>query len=184
MNDRWSSRSVALHWVSAALIAGMGAAGFVMSDLPADSSSRLLLSRSHSLVGVALMAITALRLGVRRRGPTPDPLPLPPLHRRGIDAVHALIYVVIFALGASGLVTAARSAWPGYLRGAIGSAPDLEHVASREVHESLVFALIVLIALHVGGVIVQELRGGGALRRMLPRPGASTRGADGPREAR
>ena len=130
------------------------------------------------------MALTALRLVTRWRGPSPDPLPLPPLHRRGIDLVHKLIYVVVFALGASGVITAARSTWPEYIRGAIARAPELEHVASREVHEALVFALVALIALHVGGVVVQELRGGGALRRMLPRSGASGAGNGSPREAR
>jgi len=184
MNDRWSTKSVALHWVSAGLIMGMGTAGFVMSDLAPDSRLRLLLSRSHTLFGFTLMALTVLRLITRWRGPSPEPLPLTPLHRRGVGAVHALIYVVIFALGASGLITAARSAWPEYIRGAIAAAPELEHVASREVHESLVFALIALIALHVGGVMVQELRGGGALRRMLPRSGAPTSGPESHREAR
>lgn len=184
VSDRWPTKSVALHWVSAAVIMGMGAAGFVMSDLAPDSSLRLLLSRSHTLFGFTLMALTALRLVTRWRGPSPDPLPLPPLHRRGVDLVHKLIYVVVFALGASGAFTAARSTWPEYIRGAIARAPELEHVASREVHESLVFALVALIALHVGGVVVQELRGGGALRRMLPRSSASGAGAGSPREAR
>jgi len=181
MSDRWSTKSVALHWGSAALIMGMVAAGFVMSDLAPDSSLRLLLSRSHTLFGFTLMALTALRLITRRRGPSPEPLPLPPLHRRGVDLVHGLIYVVVFALGASGAITAARSAWPEYIRGALARAPELEHLASREAHEALVFALVALIALHVGGVIVQELRGGGALRRMLPTSGA---GSASPREAR
>jgi hypothetical protein len=34
------------------------------------------------------------------------------------------------------------------------------------VHEALVFTLGVLLMLHVGGVLLQEFRGGGALRRM------------------
>ena len=84
MSDRWSTKSVALHWVSTAVIMAMGAGGFVMSDLAPDSSLRLLLSRSHTLFGFTLMALTVLRLVTRWRGPSPDPLPLPPLHRRGV----------------------------------------------------------------------------------------------------
>lgn len=168
MSDRWSTKNVALHWSSAAIIVALGAAGFVMSDLPADSGLRLLLSRLHTVLGVTLMALTVVRLAVRRRGERPAPLPLAPLHRRGVGIVHGLLYASMFALGASGLVTTLRSAWPSYLRGELAGAPALEHVASREVHESLVLVLLALVALHVGGVVIHEVRRGGALRRMIP----------------
>ncbi len=168
MSDRWSTKSVALHWSSAAIIVMLGAAGFVMSDLPPESGLRLLLSRLHTVLGVTLMALTVARLVVRRRGEPPAPLPLAPLHRRGAGIVQGLLYATIFALGASGLVTALRSAWPSYVRGELARAPALEHVASRELHESLVFVLLALVALHVGGVVVHEVRRGGALRRMIP----------------
>ena len=168
MSDRWSTKSVVLHWVSAGIVVAMATAGFVMSDLPADSSLRLLLSRSHTFFGVTLMALTVARLVVRWRGKSPEPLPLGAFHRRFVSAVHGLIYVFVFGLGASGLVTALFTAWPSYVRGASAVAPDLEHVASREVHETLVFGLLSLVALHVVGVLAQELRRGGALRRMIP----------------
>lgn len=51
MKERWSNASVALHWLAAALIVGLATAGFVMTDLPADSSGRLLISRLHTLGG-------------------------------------------------------------------------------------------------------------------------------------
>jgi cytochrome b561 len=168
VSDRWSTRSVVLHWVSAGIVAALATAGFVMSDLPADSNLRLLLSRSHTLLGVTLMALTVARLVVRWRGKSPDPLPLSALHRRFVSVVHGAIYVLVFGLGASGLVTALLTAWPSYVRGERALAPDLEHVASREVHETLVFGLLLLVALHVVGVLAQELRRGGALRRMIP----------------
>lgn len=175
MNARWSKTSMALHWGSAALIVGLAIAGFVMTDLPGDSSSRLWLSRMHTVFGLTLMLGTVIRLVVRWRGTAPQPLPLPLLHRRGIALVHGLLYVVLFGLGASGAMTGARSTWPDYLRGDLTRVPALDLLASRQVHEVLVFALITLIVLHVGGVFVQEMRGGGALRRMLPlRGGASS----------
>ena len=168
VSERWSTTTMALHWASVALIVGLAVAGFVMTDLPPDSSLRLLLSRLHTVSGLTLMLLTVARVVVRRRGRSPAPLPLPPLHRRGVSAVHALLYAVIFGLGASGFLTGARSTWPGYLRGELATAPALERLASRQVHEALVLVLLALIALHVGGVLVQELRFGGALRRMVP----------------
>jgi len=168
VNERWSTTSMVLHWASVALIVGLAAAGFVMTDLPPDSSLRLLLSRLHTVSGLTLMLLTVSRLAVRWRGKSPAPLPLAPLHRRGVSVVHALLYAAMFALGASGFLTGVRSTWPDYLRGELAMAPELERLASRQVHEVLVFVLLSLIALHVGGVLVQELRCGAALRRMVP----------------
>lgn len=165
---QWSRPIVALHWLSALLIVGLVTAGFVLSDLPADSQTRLLMSRMHTLGGLTLMVLTVTRLVFRARGPAPAPLPLPDLHRRGVGLVHALLYVVLFAIGASGLVTGATSAWPEYLRGGLSEAPALEALASRQAHEALVFALLALVLLHVGGVMVQQLRQGRILRRMAP----------------
>lgn len=168
MKERWSNASVVLHWLAAALIVGLATAGFVMTDLPADSSVRLLISRMHTLGGVTLMLLTVARVIVRRRGPTVTPLPVSELHRRGVGVTHALIYAVTFAIGASGFVTGARSAWPDYLRGQLAEAPALEAIASRQAHEVLVFALLGLVLLHVGGVMLQQVRKGGVLRRMVP----------------
>lgn len=165
---RWSNTNVALHWLAATLIIGLATAGFVMTDLPADSSSRLLVSRMHTLGGATLMLLTVSRLVVRRRSPAVTPLPVSDLHRRGVGAVHALLYVVTFAIGASGFVTGALSTWPNYLRGQLARAPALEALASRQAHEALVFALLSLVLLHVGGVMLQQVRTGGVLSRMVP----------------
>ncbi|MBK7578874.1 MAG: cytochrome b/b6 domain-containing protein [Myxococcales bacterium] len=168
MNTRWSTASLVLHWVSAALIVGLLGLGFVMTDLAAESGSRLMMSRLHTALGLTLMFLTVSRLVVRSRGGRPAPLPLAALHRRGVGVVHGLLYATVFALGASGAFTGARSAWPDYLRGSVSAAPKLEQLASRQVHEALVFVLLTLIVLHVGGVLVQEVRRGGVLRRMIP----------------
>jgi cytochrome b561 len=168
MRERWSNTSVALHWLAATFIVGMATAGFVMTDLPDDSSGRLLISRMHTLGGATLMLLTVARLVVRRRGPAVRPLPVSELHRRGVGVIHALLYAVTFAIGASGFVTGARSEWPDYLRGQLAEAPALEALASRQVHEALVFALLGLVLLHVGGVMLQQVRTGGVLRRVGP----------------
>ncbi len=168
MNARWSTPMMLLHWLSAALVAGLVLAGLVFTELPAASSERLQLSRLHSLAGGALVLLTIARLLLRRRGPSPAPLPLPALHRRGVGLLHALLYAVIFSLGASGLLTAARSAWPDYLQGRLAEAPALDALLSRDVHEALAFTLVGLVLTHVAGVLLHQLRRGGALGRMLP----------------
>lgn len=146
-----------------------------MTGLPADSSGRLLISRLHTLGGATLMLLTVSRIVVRRRGPAVRQLPVSELHRRGVGVIHALLYVVTFAIGVSGFVTGARSPWPDYLRGRLEEAPALEIIASRQAHEALVFVLLGLVLLHVGGVIVQQVRTGGIVRRMVPLLGRESR---------
>jgi cytochrome b561 len=182
MRERWSNTSVALHWLAATLIVGLATAGFVMTDLPADSSGRLLIARMHTLGGATLMALTIARLVVRWRGPAVTPLPVSDLHRRGVGVVHALLYAVTFSIGASGFVTGARSAWPDYLRGQLPEAPALEALVSRQAHEVLVFTLLGLVLLHVGGVALQQVRTGGVLKRMVPFLGSQS--SDNQRAAR
>src|SRR5690606_36967349 len=118
--------------------------------------------------GLTLMLLTVARLVVRWRGPAVEPLALPELHRRGVGVIHTLIYVVTFAIGATGFVTGAGSAWPQYLQGQLAAAPALEALGSRQAHESLVIALVGLVVLHLGGVMLQQIRHGGVLRRMSP----------------
>lgn len=168
--ERWAAAVVAIHWLSAATLAGLAVAGFAMSSAAEGSATRLLLSRLHTAGGVSLMILTAARVAARLRGPSPPALPLSARHRRGVEAVHALLYAAVFGLGASGLATGLQSDWPRYLRGELTHAPALDAMASRALHESLVFVLLGLVALHVGGVALHEGRAGGALRRMLPSP--------------
>ncbi|MBK8240671.1 MAG: cytochrome b/b6 domain-containing protein [Deltaproteobacteria bacterium] len=87
MNARWGKWSVVLHWASAALIVGLAAAGFVMTSDAPDSSLRLLLSRLHTAFGISLMVATVGRLLARLRTRKPEPLPMAPLHRRGVALV-------------------------------------------------------------------------------------------------
>jgi len=168
MRERWSNASVGLHWLAAALIVALATAGFLMTNLAVDSAARLLVARMHTLGGATLMLLTVARLVLRRRGPAVSPLPVSELHRRGVVAIHALLYGVTFLIGATGFVTGARSAWPDYLRGQLAKAPALETLASRAAHAALVFVLLGLVLLHVGGVVLQQARGGGVLRRMAP----------------
>jgi cytochrome b561 len=107
------------------------------------------------------------------------PLPVSKLHRRGIGAIHASLYAVTFAIGASGAVTGALSAWPSYLRGQLAEAPALKELASREAHEVLVFLLLGLVLLHVGGVMVQQVKSGAILGRMVPFLGGSSQASAG-----
>lgn len=168
MHERWSTAVIVFHWLTAILIAGLVLVGFIMTDLAADSAERLLLARLHTVTGILLMLLVVVRLVVRRRSKHPTALPMKPLHQRGVELINGLMYVVTFGIGLSGALTGALSTWASYLQGQLSEVPELGHLVSRQAHEVLVFVLLGLIVLHVGGVVVYELRHGGVLKRMLP----------------
>lgn len=168
MRERWSKATVILHWLAATLLVVNVLIGVSASGLAADASHRLVLSRLHAIGGAALMLLMVGRLVARRSSPTIAPLPVSPAHRKGIAAVHGALYAVTFAVGASGLLTAAKGAWLEYLRGSVRRAPELASSSWRGFHQALVFVLVGLVTAHVIGVIVEQLRRGRVLRRMAP----------------
>ena len=61
-----------LHWILALLLLGMIALGLIMSELPKETSYRGDLYMLHKSLGVTILALAALRLGLRLTRKLPD----------------------------------------------------------------------------------------------------------------
>lgn len=168
MSLRWSTPSIALHWLTALALLVVATAGLVLQELPTDALARRLASGMHAIGGISLAAMTLARLVVLWRKGRPELPSRTGIHALAVRVVHVLTYVVLLALSLSGFVTAKPSTWHEFIKGDVATAPSFEGVASRQVHEALLVVLLVLVALHVIGVVVDERRHGGTLRRMLP----------------
>ncbi|MCC7074472.1 MAG: cytochrome b/b6 domain-containing protein [Deltaproteobacteria bacterium] len=168
MTQRWSSPSIALHWLTALALVVVAGAGLVLQELPSDALARRIASGLHAVGGLSLAAMTLARLVVLWRKGRPEAAWRSGVHALGVRVVHVLTYVVLLALSLSGFVTAKPSTWHEFIKGEVATAPTFEGVASRQLHEALVVALVVLVTLHVLGVLVDERRRGGTMRRMLP----------------
>lgn len=162
----WSRRHAVLHWSAAALVLAIATLGFVMSDADPDGSARLWMSRAHVGLGWLLIFVTIGRLVSRRREQV-APLALAPMHRRAVNAIEGATYLFVLLAAGTGVATIVVSGWAGYLAGGI-PAPDLEEVPVRGIHELFVYGLLGLAIAHVTGVLLHEMRAGGALRRMFP----------------
>jgi cytochrome b561 len=160
---------IILHWAMAGLIVALLAVGFLMSGADPESATRLWLSRAHVALGVSTGVALIARVIVRRRSAPVAPLPMSGVRRALQRVVHGGIYAALFAMLASGIATCALGDWSSYVVfGTATSAPDLHAIAPREGHELFAFALMGLIGVHVAGVLLHQVRLGGALRRMLP----------------
>jgi cytochrome b561 len=173
----YSRAQIALHWTMGALIVVLVPMGLVMSDADPDGALRLWLSRAHAGLGMLLGALLVARAVVRLRAPKVAELPgSTPVQRTAMRVVHVGIYLALAAVLFSGSATSFLGDWPAYLFGRTPSAPDLHEIPPREGHETFVFALLGLTLMHVAGVVLHEIRKGGAIRRMLPGVGSAPRG--------
>ncbi|SMC51784.1 cytochrome b/b6 domain-containing protein [Rhizobium sp. RU36D] len=144
----YSRVQVGLHWAVVVLVAfqflahnAIEAAWNAGNAQTAEGSANPILVTMHIVGGVLvlLMALTRIYLRVTRGAPEP-PADEPRIMKLISEAVHGLIYVMLLALPASGIM-----AWFFGIR--------LAAVA----HEYLQAGLLGLIAAHIGGALFQHL---------------------------
>ena len=182
---RYSTVAIILHWAIAALLFGEVALGLRMEGL--HGPARFAVFQLHKSVGITILLLVALRL-VWRLIRTPPPVGARGWERGLAHAVHALFYLLLFALPLSGwtIVSTSRIVVPTLLYGAV-PLPHLPGLAAlppavkaawngtaRFTHVNLVLVLYAGFALHVAGVLRHQwFDRDGNVARMVPgvRPG-------------
>jgi cytochrome b561 len=161
------------HWLTAALLLWQLSVAATMVRLPEGAWSHRLTSW-HEWTGVTILALVTARLVWRLIVP-PPPLEVAPLLRRGAHAVHAALYVLLFAIPITGYLMTNALGFPVEPYGLFTLPPLLgldRPLGFRllALHFWLAMALLALFCLHVGGALMHHfvLRDG-TLRRMWPR---------------
>ncbi len=182
---RYSAVAIVLHWAIAALLFGEVALGLRMEGL--HGPARFAVFQLHKSIGITVLLLVALRL-VWRLVRTPPPVGAHGWERGLAHVVHALFYLLLFALPLSGwsIVSTSRIVVPTLLYGTIplphlpglgglaGASRDAWNAGSRFTHVNLVLVLYGLFALHLAGALKHHwLDRDGDLARMAPgvRPG-------------
>jgi cytochrome b561 len=164
-----------LHWLVAACILLMIAAGVVMvrDGLPRAVQDVLFLF--HKNVGVALILIIAFRIFWRLRHPAPElPQHMPRWQKRVAGWSHLSLYVLMVVMPISGYIRVRAGGFPiesldaAAIPTLIPKNKALADAASQ-VHELAGYGLMAVLALHIGAALFHAvIRGDGIWGRMWP----------------
>lgn len=164
-----------LHWLVAALILAMIPVGLLMVQDGLDRGLGDVLYLFHKNVGSLLTVIIAVRLVWRMTHP-PAPLPatMPDWQRRVAGLSHLALYGLMIVMPLSGYVRVRAGGFPIEGLDALGlptlvprSKPLAD--AASSLHELAAWALMGVMALHVGAALHHALiRRDGVWARMWP----------------
>jgi len=169
----WNRLAQVLHWLVALMILGLGIVGLYMTTMQA-SIDKLKVYALHKSFGITVLTLVALRLVWRLARKAPPPVPMPRWQDLSARAVHALLYVLMFAIPLSGWLYNSASNFPLRWFGlfhvpAIWGADPGVKAWAREVHETGFWILATLVLLHAAAAFKHHyIDKDETLRRMLP----------------
>ncbi len=144
---------VALHWILAALIIGgliMG--GNFLAKTPNTDPFKLTALTAHMSLGIVILVLMVIRLIVRftTRKPAPADIGNALANRAGVWT-HWAFYLLVIAMGASGLATANFAGLPDIVFFGSGDPlpENFDDIAPRAAHGVIAKLLAILIILHV-----------------------------------
>jgi len=172
---RYSGVAMLLHWLIAALIVWGFAIGWVMTDIPGFTPTKLRYFSWHKWIGVTVLALVLVRILWRATHAAPGlPSSTHAWEQRAAHAGHAALYALMLAIpvtgylysSAAGIQVVYLGIWP--LPVIIGPDNALKAVL-RTVHVALDYALLAVVVLHVLAVVKHHLLDRqNILARMLP----------------
>lgn len=167
---RYPVLSRVLHWLVAVLVIAAWPLGMVIKFINEDAKLSFYLL--HESLGFLVLWLMLARLAVRLLRPPPPGPPLPLLQERAAATVHVLLYVVLIAQPVIGFLTTNAFGFPLDWFGLvtvwspIGKSDAAETL--KTIHIFLGWSILVLFALHIGGVLHHHvLRRDATLQRML-----------------
>lgn len=173
----YPSSAVAIHGLLAVSVFFLFAASWWMLALPLPSEDfryREFPFQLHKNIGLTLVVLLGILLYVRwRRRPAPvDSTTMRPWMKRLARVDHVLLYVLILAVCVSGYMSSSYSGW-GTRWWWLVDLPNwgYEHeelnIFYSDIHLWTCWALLAVIAVHIGGAVYHAFRNDGIVRRML-----------------
>ena len=172
---RYTKTAMLLHWLTALLIVAAFAMGLFMTSIPGFSPTKLKYFAWHKWAGVTVLGIAVLRVLWRQFNKPPPPLAsIAPWQHLAAEAMHVLLYLLIFAVPVSGYFYTLSAGIPVVyfklftLPVLMGPNPELKPVL-REIHYWLNMTMAAAVGLHVAAALKHHfIDRDGILKRMLP----------------
>lgn len=172
---KYTRVAMTLHWIIAALIVWGFALGWIMTDIPGFTPTKLRYFSWHKWIGVTVLALALLRL-IWRATHRPPALPegMHDWERRAAHLGHIALYVLMLAIPVSGYLYTCAAGVPvvylGVLPLPVVIAPDHASAAVlKTIHIYLNYALLAAVGGHLLAVIKHHLIDRvPVLLRMLP----------------
>lgn len=148
-----------LHALMALIIIGLLGLGIYMADfMPEDAANKFQIYSLHKSFGVMALILVVIRL-VNRFINTPPALPegLPKIEKIAAEAVHYLLYILMFAIPLSGYLMSNAYGFPVHFFSIempmlISAQPENGKIFA-EAHEILAYSLIAVLGLHIAGAL-------------------------------
>lgn len=163
-----------IHWITAALVLLVIPFGLIMMRLPSGPAQDQLFEL-HRSIGFTILCLAVLRVAVRIiNGAPPSAAVLPAWQRLVSQAVHYLLYVLIFVMPLLGWATSSAFGASVSVFG-LFTLPDL--VSKNEAlsdalgaaHTYLGYAMTALVLIHIGAAVFHGvIQRDGVLSRMIP----------------
>jgi cytochrome b561 len=172
--QRYSGKSMALHWLVAILIIAAFILGSYMTDLRI-SPTKLKLYSWHKWIGITVLALVAIRLLVRLTNPAPAyPEHMKAWEKQVAQVTHIALYFLMFAVPISGYLYTYAAGFPVVYLGLfelpalISPNPELKD-SFKEIHELLTKGMLILVILHFAAALKHHfIDKDEVLKRMLP----------------
>ncbi len=169
----YSATAKLLHWLIVALLLIQYPLGWLMPDIHRGMTPGAPMNL-HISIGLVVLILIIVRLLWRISHPVAPDGDLPDWQRISSEAVHGLLYVLVLATTLTGWMFAAMRGWTVALFWLVPLPPLVAQGSTLgrtlgELHQYIVWALLALVAVHVGAALVHLLvYRDGVVRRMLP----------------
>lgn len=175
---RYGATAITLHWVLGLAILMLLGVGWYMTGLP-FSPQRIKLYNWHKWAGVAVLALSALRLAwrcIRRPPALPADMQasMPRWQQWAHHGTHHLMYVLFFLVPLLGWAYSSAAGFPIVFLGLLplpDFVPESQALADalKPLHALAAYALALLALMHVVAALKHQLIDrDGLLARMLP----------------
>ena len=173
--QRYTITAILLHWIIALLIIAAFALGLTMVDIPGLTPTKLKYFSWHKWLGITVLGFACLRLLWRLTHAAPAyPGHMPRWQQQVAHKLHALLYLLMFAIPVSGYLYTLSAGVPvvylGWFELPVFMAPD-PHLKPilKLVHYWLNMSLLTLFCLHLLAALKHLfIDRDGMFKRILP----------------